>query len=158
MCTTYNRIMYICNVLRKQIHSVTYSSTQSYVFYLKPMSINTKIMLKEEFIKLMGIAIPDDEYLRIDAEYNKSHMSKEDFCKKLKGEGYLQEITESMVGNIRVSEKSRKDLCHTLIRQNTLLAHKRRQIDALLKMYAELLDRYSDLLSSTKENNDENKK
>lgn len=35
MCTTYNRIVYICNVLRKQIHSVTYFSTQSYVFYLK---------------------------------------------------------------------------------------------------------------------------
>lgn len=113
-------------------------------------------MLKEEFIKLMGIAIPDNAYLEIDARYNKSGMSKEDFCKKLKREGYVQEITEYMVENIRVSEESRKELCHTLIRQNTLLARRRRQINILLKMYAELLDKYSDLLSSTKENNDEN--
>ena len=151
MCTTYNRIMYICNVLRKQIHSVTYFCTQSYVFYLEPMSINTKIMLKEEFIKLMGIAIPDNAYLEIDARYNKSGMSKEDFCKKLKKEGYVQEITEYMVAKINSLEDSHKSVCHTLTNFQAIIARKTRQVNILLKMHAELLEKFSEL-GSRKEN------
>ena len=114
-------------------------------------------MLKEEFIKLMGISIPDNAYLEIDARYNKSGMSKEDFCKKLKREGYVQEITEYMVAKINSLEDSNKSVCHTIISYQAIVARKTRQINTLLKMHAELLEKFSEL-ASRKENCNEKEK
>lgn len=142
MCTTYNRIMYICNVLRKQIHSVTYFSTQSYVFYLKPMSINTKIMLKEEFIKLVGFSVTDEEYLGIEAEYNKSGIDKQTFCKQLLENGYMMKATTRMVETIRLLEdkvkacEKRSDILH-----NEKM-DKNEELNIMADMYKNILKLY----------------
>jgi hypothetical protein len=114
------------------------------------MSINTKIMLKEEFIKLVGFSVTDEEYLEVEAEYNKSDIDKQTFCKKLLKDGYRMKATTRMVQKIRSLEakvkayEKRSDILHDE------KMDKNEELDIMADMYQGILKLY---VSTKVENN-----
>jgi hypothetical protein len=107
-------------------------------------------MLKEEFIKLVGFSVTDEEYLEVEAEYNKSDIDKQTFCKKLLKDGYRMKATTRMVQKIRSLEakvkayEKRSDILHDE------KMDKNEELDIMADMYQGILKLY---VSTKVENN-----
>ena len=99
-------------------------------------------MLKEEFIKLVGFSVTDEEYLGIEAEYNKSGIDKQTFCKQLLENGYMMKATTRMVETIRLLEdkvkacEKRSDILH-----NEKM-DKNEELNIMADMYKNILKLY----------------
>lgn len=99
-------------------------------------------MLKDEFIKLVGFSVTDEEYLGIEAEYNKSDIDKQTFCKQLLEDDYMMKATTRMVQKIRLLEakvkayEKRSDILHDE------KMDKNEELNIMADMYKDILKLY----------------